>query len=245
MIAANETQSVWQSIPDSALQACIRAGTTDEKVFAEIFHKKVYRKVKANFDAQPDDVWIDLGSHAGMFMLYAARAGARKVYCYEAEASNFAQLNAVVKHNELEPKVDCFHAAVLNQCEDSHVDLYLARADYNNYRHTVVPTRRRRTVSVPCLNFQDVLDRHPDANAVKIDIEGAEVDILSNAELRWNNVKKITFEYTVKSFALRDILRALEDVHGFTVFYFPSLLKTFDRKVSVSFPDSVLFAVRP
>ena len=77
-------------------------------------------------------------------------------------------------------------------------ELYLCKGDYNKYRHTLYPKRGRQSIKVPVLAFKDEMNKYkPDG--VKIDIEGAEIDILESIKpsdwSKWNT-KKLTFEYS-------------------------------------------------
>ena len=58
-----------------------RKNTTDENVIKEIITKEAYRKKKLNFGVEANDVWLDGGSHIGVFGLYVASKGGKKVYC--------------------------------------------------------------------------------------------------------------------------------------------------------------------
>jgi FkbM family methyltransferase len=225
------------------LRVRVRLGTTDENVFREIFHKRVYRKPKANFDVSAGEKWIDIGAHVGMFALYAIANKASAVWCYEPELDNFAALEQNIVINGLQARIHPTRKAVVAACDEEHANLYLARRKGNNYRHTTVPVRGRETQRVSQTQFQSVLDEHADATGVKIDIEGAEVDILTDDSVNWRSVRKICFEYTVKSFSLSRIKACLEG-HGFELHYPPCLMKTYDKKRGVAFPDSVLFATR-
>ena len=71
-----------------------RKNTSDENVIKEILEKKAYSKKKIDFKIESDDVWLDGGSHIGVFGLYAAQNGAKKVYCYEPETENYKYYSA-------------------------------------------------------------------------------------------------------------------------------------------------------
>ena len=66
-----------------------RKNTTDENVIKEILTKQAYKKKKLNFNIESKDVWLDGGSHIGVFGLYASINRAKKVYCYEPETENY------------------------------------------------------------------------------------------------------------------------------------------------------------
>ena len=54
--------------------------------YTEIFISKQYSKW---FDIEPNDIVVDLGSHIGLFMIYAAEKNAKIIYCVEPSPNNF------------------------------------------------------------------------------------------------------------------------------------------------------------
>ena len=207
-----------------------RPGTSDVKAATEIFKQRVYRKVSRDFDAEPGDVWIDIGGHIGLFALYAISRGAAHVYVYEADEDNFAMLKANVKLNKLEKRVTCIRAAVVADRAlgtKRTINLYRSRDPTVNYRNSVVPKARGEVVKVPARRFNAVVRRHPRATAMKIDIEGAEIPILTDAASDYGNIEKLTFEFTLRGNHLplaRRVLRA----KGFVDDIPPSKLKKRD-----------------
>ena len=89
-----------------------RKNTTDENVIKEILVKKAYGKKKIDFKIENDDVWLDGGSHIGVFGLYAAQHGAKKVYCYEPETENYKILQEnIIRYNASIGKAKKFEQA--------------------------------------------------------------------------------------------------------------------------------------
>jgi FkbM family methyltransferase len=210
---------------------------------------------------QPGDVWIDAGAHIGLFTFRALALGALHVYCYEPHPENFARLvaNIALNGSEVAARVTLINAA-LEQREDldraeSHPErtatddtrpLFLAQRPHrggetNNYRHSLFAVApggsdvKMSSIPVRTVNFAEALRRHPDATAVKMDIEGAELQILSRPQ-PWGRVRKLCFEYTCKSQRLPAIEENLRHA-GFTLFYPKELL--FPRG-----SDGVVFATR-
>ena len=207
-----------------------RTGTSDAKAGLEIFKRKVYRKPKTNFDVEPGDVWIDIGGHIGLFTLYAISRGAAHVYVYEADEENFKMLEANIKLNNLQGRVTATRAAVVADRElgsRRSIQLYKSRNPNVNYRNSVVPKPRGVAVSVPARRFNAVVRRHPSARAMKIDIEGAEIPILTDPQSFYGKIQKLTFEFTVKGNRLPEAKRVLER-KGFVTGIPPSLLEPRD-----------------
>ena len=89
--------------------------------------------------------------------------------------------------------------------------LHLCSGEYNKYRHTMYTTKRwdarsrtwktsarpRPTVQVRIAALTDLLRRYPTINAIKMDIEGAEIPLLESLDAATcTSLRKLVFEYT-------------------------------------------------
>jgi len=179
-----------------------RKNTTDENVIKEILTKEAYRKKKLNFAVESNDVWLDGGAHIGVFGLYAATKGAKKVYCYEPETENYQilQQNATMINSKYPISLECFQYAV-NQTGGTG-QFTIAP---NTWRHSLVSHYKKKlpTVEIKCMKFDEILTRHPDLNAIKLDIEGSELEIFDN-EHNFANINKLVFEYSFTKDRLMD-----------------------------------------
>ena len=203
-----------------------RPGTSDDKVLTEIFTKGAYRKKKIDFDVSEGETWIDIGGHIGLFSLYAISKGANKVYVYEADPDNFKILKKNIKLNNLNNRVKCRRVAVVAD-EDlgnkKSIDLWKSKNPSVNYRNTVVPKSRGIKITVPACKFNSVV-RDNKADGMKIDIEGAEVPILTSNKSNYGNIHKLTFEFTLSSGKIKEMQRVLRS-KGFKIDIPPSTLK--------------------
>jgi len=179
-----------------------RKNTTDENVIKEIITKEAYRKKKLNFAVESNDVWLDGGAHIGVFGLYAATKGEKKVYCYEQETENYQilQQNATMINSKYPTSLECFQYAV-NQTGGTG-QFTIAP---NTWRHSLVSHYKKKlpTVEIKCMKFDEILTRHPDLNAIKLDIEGSELEIFDN-EHNFANINKLVFEYSFTKDRLMD-----------------------------------------
>lgn len=166
----------------------VRENTTDEQAILECCKKQVYRK-KGKLEIEPTDIWLDLGANVGGFAVHAAKQGAT-VYAVEPEPENFSILQNNVELNHLLANVKCLQAACVAGQEKT-LDLYVCNGEKNKYRHTLIPVRNREKITVKCVNFDKLIRG---VTAVKMDIEGAEMDIFDATE-DWHNVRKLAFEY--------------------------------------------------
>jgi FkbM family methyltransferase len=232
------------SVPQGPYRVCFRPDSADGKAMHEVFVKRAYRRPSLGFDVEPGDVWIDLGAHIGSFAVYAAARGATRVYAYEPEESNFALLERNVALNAL--PVTARRAAVVRGPRGDSVTLHVPTSAARNWRASVTPSRSTRPVAVPAVSLQQVLDACPDATAVKMDVEKAEVALLTDPLLDWRGVRKLVFEYTMRSFAIDEILTTLRS-HGFSVQVPPWMRKRYlDKhgKVFTGMMDQLVWATR-
>jgi FkbM family methyltransferase len=206
-----------------------RPDTSDEKVFTEIFEKKCYQKKSKNFDIDIDETWIDLGGHIGLFAIYAISKGAKKVIVYEADPDNFNILKQNIQLNKLENKIECYQSAVVADDilgDDKTINLWKSKNRSVNYRNSINEKSRGTKIIVPAIGFNSIITKNIDG--LKIDIEGAEVDILTSNSSNYQNIKKLTFEFTLKSHKLalaEDLLKQ----KGFILNLPPSARKIWEK----------------
>lgn len=175
----------------------IRPKTTDEKVVEEVIGRNVYEKPSIGFVIEKDDVWLDLGANIGTFTLICLSRGAR-VIAYEPEASNYLLLRRNIEKNYGKTRRCHTIEAAVGVGDDTRIDLFLAKDKNNKYRHTLYKKRGRIAVSVRHEDVRRVLRRWC-PTAIKMDIEGSEIDILeylTAEDYKRSGVKKMVFEYS-------------------------------------------------
>lgn len=200
----------------------VRPNTTDSKVIDEIIDRKTYQHRRLEFDLEPTDVWLDLGANVGIFTcLVIAKGGIP--YGYEPESENFI----ILKKNLEKAKKEfgCKKGQVFKQgvsTESGKVKLYLTKKPENKYRHTIIPVKGRKTVEITVKTMDDILSKHKNINAVKMDIEGIEIPILEQFTdwKKWG-INKLVLEYSfdfdpsIPRFAkiIRSLKRSYKIVH--------------------------------
>ena len=176
------------------LKVYIREDTTDIKVIDEVLKRNLYEKQGLVIDGT--DRWLDLGGNIGTFALLAMSRGAY-VSTYEPEITNVNLLALNMRSNFPDKPIN-IHQSTVSTSHEEFTNLYLCKSNHNKYRHTIVPVRGRRAVKVPNVHIKDVLstDRY---NAIKMDIEGAEIpilELLTPADYANFGIKKLVFEYS-------------------------------------------------
>ena len=226
----------------------------DSTIVQEVITGGCYERPARDFEVLPGDRWLDIGAHIGAFSGVCLAAGA-DVVAVEPDADNFRLLeyNGSLRH-VLDPCPGTFIAikkAVVGS-DDTECTLY-AHPQACAFRHSTerlaLAQRRGLTETawqgstVEATSLTKLLEQYPDINGVKVDAQGAEVDIVA-AVRDWRSVEKLVLEY---DFEYRPSLRAfhafVEDLRK----HFPSVQHAKLKKTGdfVGFPNGVLvFATR-
>jgi len=132
------------------------------------------------------DNWLDAGANIGAFANIIADK-VNKVICYEPDTDNFELL----KENTLNyQNVVCEQKALVNNSDISR-DFFL-NIKKNKGAHSFLVKRGRDKVSVNCQNINEVITKYK-INKIKMDVEGAEEELLSN--LNFKNINELIMEY--------------------------------------------------
>ncbi len=193
-------------------------GDADQSVFAEIFSLREYAPVEPTIKNSKRGI-LDVGAHKGYFVLYARALNASvPIYAYEPEEQNFRALKEHVAVNRVEG-VTAKNAAlagaegtvVLNVSEDSH-----------NHSLVVDPGMMKRQ-KVSATTLGKVLQKMGGCDLIKMDVEGAEFQILAAAgPLAWE-VPEYFLEYHEYGPDMRAVnLKNLFERQGYTVKLMPS-----------------------
>jgi len=161
----------------------MRPGTSDVKTVIEVLRTQMYKKA---FEAT-SEVWGDFGAHIGTFAVYALAHGAKQIYCWEP----FPDSRALLQRNVSGYPVKIHCQAVSWTGKERALHLH----GKTDARHTLREVRGRQTLQVQSAKFADVLKEHKDITAVKMDIEGSEIEILQNLDFP-ARIRVLTFEWS-------------------------------------------------
>jgi FkbM family methyltransferase len=132
---------------------------------------------------KPGDVFIDVGANLGMITLAAAYAmqGKGRILSFEPFEPTQRLLTKSVWMNGFSEMVEIHQAAVSNR--DGHQTLHLgATSGHNSLYHLDAGTiYSTQSVEVPLVRLDSVLSSNTHVDLVKIDVEGAELDVLESA----------------------------------------------------------------
>jgi len=196
---------VWDAYRHGRQLPCFRLrsglmlahGEGDEPLytFREIFENGLY--FSHNFyEPSPDDVVIDIGANIGFFTLYLnQRAPGITVHCFEPASPTFERLRTNVWLNRLESRTRLHRYAVSG---DNGI-AYLAHHQHSVERsllresgdaalaEEVESLTLARALSVCGVDHVDML---------KIDIEGAEVELILNSKPdTWRQIERVVLEF--------------------------------------------------
>ncbi len=173
----------------------LRTFKGDIDIFYEIFWNKTYDEHLKLTDKEPKII-VDLGAHIGMTSIYLAlQYPDAKIYAVEASSENFEMLKANAKSFR---NIVPINAAA--HYEDGTVNFGNNELSYNQK----VSEKGIPTQALSIQKFMDTYQIHH-IDLLKIDIEGAETDLLSKNNSWLNMVGNIIIEihqpYTAEGLA--------------------------------------------
>lgn len=164
--------------------------------------------LRQDYGTPPDDaVIVDLGASIGVFSIYAAATARNvRVYAYEPMPPFFRLLEDNVRLNGRGGAITCVNAAVAGTAAER--DLYVGGTSF--FFPTLLPSTADASAPrtrVPCTTLDDVVAAHRLARVdlLKMDIEGAEYEVLYGAHACLERVREIRMEYHTVDQAERNL----------------------------------------
>lgn len=178
---------------------------TDEIVVREIFDENVYEVNDTHVNR--GGVVIDIGANIGSFSMLAASWGAN-VYAIEPEPHNLSALRFNIAYNKMEDKIVVCPYAISDYKG-------VAVIDDNGGGSTIKDNNPGSEVEVMSLNNFFSLYHIDQVDILKIDVEGAETEIILGASKEnLNKCKYITMEFDIRSgHRLGDMVQKLSETH--------------------------------
>jgi FkbM family methyltransferase len=140
------------------------------------------------FTPKEGDIVIDIGAHIGLYTIISSkRVGAQgKVVAIEADPENFEMLNRNIKLNQLTNVIPLNYAVY---SKETKIKLYLPSGEsgftkYNTIMPNWINTQEKFVeVNANTLDYLLQLNkiRQEEVNWIKIDVEGAEFEVLKGA----------------------------------------------------------------
>jgi FkbM family methyltransferase len=184
------------AVPGSDIQLLVRLGTSDTAVFRDIYYGKEH---EWNFEVAPETI-VDAGAYTGLSTAYfAMRYPGAKIIAIEPSGENFALLTRNVSKLK---NVHAVNAALWS--ESGSVSLTDPGHDYwgltvEESGACADPAQAGSMVpasEVDALTISDLIDSYgvDRVNLLKLDIEGSEKEVLSNAIPWIDRVDAISIE---------------------------------------------------
>jgi len=210
---------LWENTMNSLLipetnELYFRPQTLDEWIYNEVYVENTYEI--SQFSKY--DIVIDIGAHAGYFSKLCMDRGCENVIAYEAEPDNYTTLTSNLKNYK--------HFTSYNLAVWKNSNQYLkfntlprkANTGLNSFYKTNYATEDHFvSIDVETISLDDILFKFNKVKLLKIDVEGAEFEILLNSKLL-NKVEKIVGEYhnDMTEYNVETLLEYLENV-GFKI----------------------------
>jgi FkbM family methyltransferase len=178
--------------------------------YQELFEKELYR-FKANTDTPRI---IDCGANIGLSIIYF-KILYKQAYieAFEPDERNFELLSKNCNSNQLQ-LVTLHQAAVWTY--NGTISFAANESEASHISENVVSSN----VEVRCVSLKDVLQKYSKVDFLKIDIEGAEWNVIQNISNELNKVEHLFLEYhgkTIETQKLSDLLNILKN-SGFSVY---------------------------
>jgi FkbM family methyltransferase len=124
---------------------------------------------------------FDIGANYGFFAMLAARAGA-EVFAFEPDNENSKTLARHAAMNGLAPHIHIVASAVYSYTGTIALEPPDVCGVHGNAHTRPQESETMNTVSVACTTLDDFIRANPRPNFVKVDVEGAESEVLKGAD---------------------------------------------------------------
>lgn len=192
------------------------------KEISNIFTRDIYSKY--GLSIKTGDTIIVLGAHVGTFTIYAADRVTQKgkVFAYEPAPYNYLMLKRNILVNHL-TQVRIFNLALSSK--SGKTKLFLSDC---YYEHSL-KNRTDKYISVETVTLNRVFQKNKISicDLLKVDIEGAEWEVLNNFSLaNLGKIKQIAMEYhnnnnNISSQSILNVKKILTQ-NGFIVYIVPN-----------------------
>ena len=163
-----------------------REGFSDAKTFIEVLKQDCYQK--KGMAIKFNESWLDCGANVGAFSLLAASKGASTI-CYEPDPYSCEMIEKNLKLNGFQNAVEIKQAALVHDERKSTILTIGPKGGV--WRNSIMyKGSRQKGIEVPCINFDTQANL---ADNCKMDIEGAEIAILTNSNPTF---KKFVYEWS-------------------------------------------------
>ncbi len=134
-----------------------------------------------------NSVVVDIGAHVGVVSMTLAKQYGCKVYAYEPNPNNYRRLLENIKLNGMEDSIEPYQLAVTGDGRKTTIS-----EDANNSGGARIDIGGE---PVDSITLPQIIEKVGKIDLLKIDVEGAEYEILADMELLRNNVRILRGEF--------------------------------------------------
>jgi len=166
---------------------------------------------------EPGSVFYDVGAHVGIVSLFAARLVGTKgaVFAFEAYPDNAERIKEHVRRNMF-PQIQVVPCAVWSSAGHLRFERASAQSSKNQGAIATGPlVGGENTIEVEAIALNDFARAHPAPTLIKIDVEGAEADVLRGSEEIFARSKPVLICEVHHGHAAEDVTRWLNE-RGYT-----------------------------
>lgn len=178
---------------------------------------------------QPEDVFIDIGANVGMYSIYAAMVSGARVFSFEPESQNYAELNKNIFVNGAHDRVSAFCVAMSDNEEVNFLNLSTFVTGYAHHDFKENTWEKDRQLGEDLLSHSDRLRQGsvaftldalvaggtiPQPHHIKVDVDGIEHKVFRGMQqtLRSPSLKTVLFEIDNAIAPSREIVKQMLDL---------------------------------
>jgi len=166
-----------------------------------------------------NDVWADLGANIGAFGVLL-HDKVKKIYGFEPHPNNCEVIKDQTSFGNI-TNYELVEAGVVSDDSVDHLDLYVHEKEMSHNLIRKIKGQNKDSIQVPVISFKKLLEIYPDINKVKMDIEGAEYDIIINHH-DWESIDELWFEWHGRILKDRDNIKYKNTIEHLKK-YFPNI----------------------
>ena len=175
---------------NDGLKIKIRVNSTDLMALTNVWLIQEY--YSENFRINDNDIIIDIGSHIGLFALFATQFCKNgKIFCYEPIKENYDLLVENISLNQIS-NIFTFNIAVAKESKPIKIFLNDDESGHSMFLQS------ENFVRVNSTSLHEILHKNSieNCNFLKIDCEGAEYEIINSLSVDdFNKIQNIVMEY--------------------------------------------------
>ena len=211
-VIPSETR-VWFRISDGLAKGLwVNLDPRYETSYAEGWYETVIQRILSQY-LRLGSVFYDVGAHIGVVSMYAAQlVGVNgRVFAFEAAPENASRLQEHLSRNNL-PQIQMIGCAIWS----SRGRVRFERAPAQSSRNggavaTQSTTETNDIIEIDAVALDDFIQGNPLPTVIKIDVEGAEADVLRGSEEVFRRAKPILICEVHNDRAEANVTRWLEE----------------------------------